>query len=38
MELPDLLNAVFVGAVCYVVVRVGQWLIRRVSSQHGQGS
>ena len=28
----DLLISVFVGAVCYVVVKVSQWLIRRVSS------
>jgi hypothetical protein len=31
MALPDLLNAVFVGAVCYLVVRVGLWVIHRVS-------
>ena len=30
MALPDLLNAVFVGAVCYAVVMFGHWLIRRV--------
>ena len=33
MALPDLLNAVFVGAVCYVVVMVGHWLVRRISTK-----
>lgn len=33
MELPDLLNAVLIGAVCYAVVRVVQWLSHLASAK-----